>query len=520
MSKPAKEQKELSALQMIRAHHGSASVFGGNEQINFNVKATSTGSLVLDDAIGCGGIPDGRLVLWSGPESSGKTLGSLWYAKKKQAEGKRILFIDAEFTWDHSWVTKLGLKTDPEHMLVAQESSGVKIFDLLCGKPVNKHRKNPIPGILSDEVLKQMEEEGTPLGAIIVDSINTVQPPIEEDMDTGATQVGALSRFLPPVLRRLTPLLGKYGIPCIFICQARTNIMQMHGDPLTVSGGKALMHAASLWIDTRKIQGSEMYEDGDTEKEHPIGHQVRMKIRKNKVGPPSQKAEVTIYYERGVDIRPELLQQGIAREIIKKEGNTLFYSGFPGGKVGRQNDAETLIFTDKNLRNRLFADILDHRSNKAREAKKEAEEFVGDGEEDVEIVDKVNTRYVEEKGSAAKALPSEEVVASKIVTQNGKRIDSTTGEILPPLKTQPAANEDEFIPVTGADPAIDDEEQVVVLDAKDDLDTPVATTPVAVPAASTDLSTLTLVKLRDMAKVKSLKNWYKLDRDQLVNALK
>jgi len=524
-----KTPKQKSAIDLIRSYHGSSSVFGGNEEVNFNVKATSTGSLNLDDAISCGGIPDGRLILWSGPESSGKTLGSLCYAKKKQAEGKRVLFIDAEYTWDHSWVTKLGIRTDPEYMMVMQESSGTKIFETLCGKPANKKRQSSIPGILSKEILDAMKEEGTPLGAIIVDSINTVIPPIEEDMETGAQQIGSLSRFLPPVLRRLAPLLGEFQIPCIFICQARTNIAQMHGDPLTVSGGKALMHGASVWIDSRKINGSEIYRPEDTEQIEPIGHQIRLKIRKNKVGPPSRKAEVTIYYERGIDLRPELLDQGLLRGVIKKEGNSLYYSGFPGGKIVGNNNAMTALFQDKALQLKLLNDILAHKANQAREVKKEGQEFVTEEQEEVVAAEAgIKTRLVEETGKA-KILKSTEAEAQKIITVNGQRVDVETGEVLGSVVATPSINDDEFTPVSEEEPKADAETTILSVDDSDTPAAPAAATKaaaapaVAVPSlADITPETIHLISLSTLKKQvrdKKMPNWYKASKEEMIRFL-
>jgi len=510
-----KNPKEKSAIDIIRQHHGSGAVFGGNEEIAFNVRATSSGSLNLDEAIGCGGLPDGRLILISGPESSGKTMLSLGYAKKKQAEGKRILFVDAEYTWDHSWATSLGLKTDPEWMMVAQESSGAKLIELLCGKPANKKRKEAIPGVLSREVLDAMKAEGTPLGAIIVDSINTVVPPLEEDMESGAQQIGSLSRFLPPALRRLTPLLGEFGIPCIFICQARTNIAQMHGDPLTVSGGKALMHAASLWIDSRKIMSSEIFAAGDTEQEEPIGHQVRCKIRKNKVGPPSRKAEITIYYSKGVDLRPELIDQGIIRGIIKVEGKTYYYSGFASGKIIGRDNAVAAVMEDKILQKKLFEDVLGHRSNQMREIKKEGQSFV-DGEQEEIVAGEVKSRQVDD-GGKVELRQSEKTESHKIVTINGKRIDSDTGEVLP---SQPLALDDGVDILTEDEPQEDPEKTVAAVtgDADGEASNPKGDKPV-LAGQGKDLASLSLNALKNKAKEAKITLWYKLERDALIAAL-
>lgn len=510
------KQVKKSALDLIREVHGSGAVFGGNESIHFSVSATSTGSLNLDAAIGCGGIPDGRITLWSGPESSGKTLGSLCYAKKKQQEGKRILFIDAECTWDHNWASMLGLKVDAQSMLIAQESSGIKIFDLLCGKPKSKNRKNAIPGILSAEILKQMEDEGAPLGAIILDSINAVVPPLEQDMETGDQQIGSLSRFLPPMLRRLSPLLKDHSIPLIAICQARTNIGQMKGDPLTVSGGKALMHAASLWLDSRKVNGSDIYSSDDSNEEKPIGHQVRIKVRKNKVGAPGRKAELTIYYTRGVDLRPELLDQGIERGLIRQEGQMLYYSGFEGGKVRGQNNAITEIFNNKKLAQRLLEDVLNHRINEDRENKRDSSDFVEEETEEA-IVGHVTHKFEESEVQAT--ITSSEKAQPKItILEDGTRVDTSTGVVI-----ENRSDEEEV--VTELDLEDDEEEIVTVSDSETENsqgDIEVAIPERVAPSgiSLSDVDNLTFKELKDAAKEAGVKGWYKLTSDELREVLK
>jgi recombination protein RecA len=527
----AKAQK--TALDLIREAHGSGSVFGGNESVRYSVSATSTGSLNLDTAITCGGLPDGRLILWSGPESSGKTLGSLCFGKKKQQENKRVLFIDAECTWDHNWASMLGLKVDPEWMMVAQESSGIKIFDLLCGKPKSAKetgRKVAIPGILSEEILKQMESEGTPLGAIILDSINMVQPPLEMSMETGDQQIGSLSRFLPPVLRRITPLLKKFNIPMICICQARTNIGQMKGDPLTVSGGKALMHAASLWLDSRKIGGSDIFADGDSDGERPIGHQVRVKIRKNKVGPPGRKAELTIYYTKGIDLRPELLDQGLERGLIRHEGNSLHYSRFDGGRVVGKNNAIAAIFNDKKLAEQLLKDILNHKANSDREFKKANSDFVDENEEGVVegdvVIKTIGTDEV------AKVVSSSQVQSKIQVQPGGSKVDKRTGETVR-LMLQ---TDDEVLSSESAEePSEDLETNIAAVDGDEEEETIVPTaipslaeksftpSPISTATSSSvtdDVSFLPLKDLKDLGKELGIRGWYKLGTEELREAIK
>lgn len=411
---------EQKALEEIRKVYGTSAVFRANEDYRADIPAITTGSFNLDDAIGVGGIPEGRLVLWSGPESSGKTLLSLCLARRVQSEAKgSVLYIDAEYTFNKKWTEGLGI--DLSKFYVAPTGSAVAAFELLNGKPKNKKRQNAIPGILTNEEWKKLN-----LKLVIIDSINALQPPLEEDAETGDILMAPMSRFLPPVLRRMTPILAETGITCIGILQSRTNIGQLYGDPLTVSGGKALMHAASVWVDFRKIGGSEITV-GDKKKEPPIGHKIRAKVRKNKVSPPDRSAEITIFYDKGIDIRSELADQGVERGVIENSGNTYKYAALPNGKVIGKNKLEESILENKKIAKILLEDIKAHRVNSEKERKKDLKiDFVDEQSEPVNENITVDNKEDIDDIDLEKSVPADpdKIVSEKVPeTQKAEKIE-------------------------------------------------------------------------------------------------
>lgn len=302
-------------IEEIRKLYGTASVFTANDNFRSNVQSISTGSFNLNDAIGVSGVPAGRLIMLSGVESSGKSLLTLSIIKEAQKEGGIGYYIDGEFTYDPDWTSRLGV--DRERMIISQTNNAQEVFELLLGKPKSEKRKEAIPGILTNEKILRAG-----LKVVVIDSVDALQPPMEVTSEVGKANMALMARFLPPELRRLTPVLAKTGVSVIAIMQARSNPGQMYGDALTVSGGRALKHAASLWIDLGVVFNSAITVDGQKDGEK-IGQRIRAKIKKNKVAPPFKEAEFTVYFQKGIDIRPEIPEQALASGVITKESERI-----------------------------------------------------------------------------------------------------------------------------------------------------------------------------------------------------
>ena len=302
---------DLKLLQQgvaeIRKTYGETSVFRANEEgVTYKVDAIPTGSFNIDDAIGVGGVPRGRLIMLSGGESSGKSLLALSVIKEAQKQGGIGYYIDAEHTLTVKWMKSQGI--DPEGVLVSQEDDAEKAFELLLGQPATKNRSKPVLGVLQNE---KILEAGLNKGVIVIDSLSQLVPPIERQAQLGDHTMAAMARFLTPTLRRLTPQLHNTGVVCIVILQMRLDPGQMFGDPRKVSGGQALKHSASVWLDVAKVSRTEIEKDGE-----PVGHTIKLKVKKNKVGVPFKEAETVIHYTRGIDLRSELAAQAIKRGVI------------------------------------------------------------------------------------------------------------------------------------------------------------------------------------------------------------
>lgn len=355
-TKMAVEKSLLAGLEELRKHYGDASVFGAAEQFRLtDVVAVSTGSFNLDDAIGIGGWPEGRIVMISGVESSGKSLLALMAIKEIQKNGGAAIYFDAEQTYTSAWGERLGI--DNERLILSQTSDAKEVFELIVGKPKNKRRSKAVPGILTPG--SKFLDAG--VKSIVIDSVNSLIPPMEAQSEVGSANIALLARFLSQELKRVTPLLKATGVTLFCIMQARENPGQMYGDAITVSGGRALKHAASLWVDLGVIGGSHIHMNDDKDA-LPLGHKIRAKIRKNKVAPPFRRAEYTIYYQRGIDIRPELTEQAIKREIITKTSSKTFeHPDLPGGKILGANNLEQLIATDRDFARKMLKAIKEHK---------------------------------------------------------------------------------------------------------------------------------------------------------------
>jgi len=406
----AKLKDLQEGLEEIRKQYGTASVFQANDNFRSNIQSVSTGSFNLNDAIGVGGAPCGRLVMLSGVESSGKSLLALSIIKEAQKDGGIGYYIDGEYTFDPDWTRRLGV--DLDKILISQTNNAKDVFELLLGKPkIEGKRLKPIPGILTNEKILKAG-----LKVVVIDSVDSLSPPMEVSSEVGKPNMALMARFLPPELRRLTPILSQTNVTVIAIMQARQNPGQMYGDALTVSGGRALKHAASLWIDLAVRGSSAITIDGQKDGEK-IGHGIRAKIRKNKVAPPFKDAEFTIYFQKGIDIRPEIPQQAVNAGVIKNpSGRTYTYKSALGDF--KWNGLTAL--SDELLQN---AALLKEIAVEVKDAKKKENEvrladtsfkdeeietlpvMLGETDEFEEVSDEAP---VEEVKKASKAKPTEE----------------------------------------------------------------------------------------------------------------
>lgn len=307
----------------MEKQHGNEGIYSGNSDMTTYSDVISTGSYALDDALGIWGLPKGHIVQFAGFEQSGKTLMSLstiaeW---QKLDSTNWAMFIDAEFTYQQDWAEYLGV--DTSRLMVYRENKGAEIFSRLVGVPGKPNKrtgevKKVKPGILDIE----LETGGTGLGVIVLDSVAAMSTPMEEASKPGKANIALMARFLPPELRKLTPLLTSTGVLFIAINQLRFQPEVMYGDPTNSPGGQALKHACAQMINFGIITGKEsrIEEDGDQ-----VGHHIRAKIQKNKKAPPFRTAEFGIKYTEGVvDKHIEVRDIGARYGIIQRPNNKIW----------------------------------------------------------------------------------------------------------------------------------------------------------------------------------------------------
>ncbi len=294
MTEQEAKMKALSdVLGKIEKDFGKGSIMKlGDEHVE-HVSVISSGSLMLDQALGVGGYPKGRIIEIYGPESSGKTTLTLHAIAEAQKAGGICAFIDAEHAFDQVYARKVGVDTD--NLYISQPDNGEQALDI------------------ADKLISS-----SAIDLIVVDSVAALTPKAEIEGTMGDNKVGLQARLMSQALRKLTSTISRTNTTCIFINQLREKIGVMFGNPETTTGGNALKFYASVRLDIRRVT---TIKDGDT----PIGNQVRVKVVKNKVAPPFRKAEFEMTYGEGISTVSEVADLAVQFNIIQKSGSWYSY---------------------------------------------------------------------------------------------------------------------------------------------------------------------------------------------------
>jgi recombination protein RecA len=290
-------------------------------------------------AIGTGGLPRGRIIELYGPESSGKTTICLHYVGKEQRRGGLCAYVDAEHAIDPTYAAKLGV--DMDNLLMSQPDSGEQALE-------------------TTEALV----ESRVVSLVVVDSVAALVPQAELDGEMGDSHMGLQARLMSQAMRKLRGKCSANGVTVIFINQLRENLGVRFGNPETTTGGRALKFYASLRIDVRKVfkeNGGANIMSGNV----IIGHQIRLKVVKNKVGKPHQSTEVDLIYGLGLDTKADMIEHGINVGAIQQAG-----AWFSFGEIKVQGKAalKALLRDDESKLETLRLEI-----EKAHAAQKEAD---------------------------------------------------------------------------------------------------------------------------------------------------
>lgn len=304
----AKSLKFIAGV--VEKKHGKGSIMALGDEAIRDAQAIGTGSIALDYALGIGGYPRGRIVEIYGPESGGKTTLAIHAMREAQRAGGLVAFVDAEHALDRTYAKAIGV--DIDNVLFSQPDYGEQALN----------------------IVETLVESGQ-VALVVVDSVAALVPKAELEGDMGDAHMGLQARLMSQALRKLTPLVDRFGTTVIFINQLRHKIGVTFGNPETTTGGNALKYYSTMRMDVRRVGAVKSGEE-------VIGSRTRVKVVKNKLAPPMREAEFDLRWGKGIDEAADLVDHGCQLGIIEKNGSHLSFGGEHIGQ-GRERSREALL---------------------------------------------------------------------------------------------------------------------------------------------------------------------------------
>ena len=368
-SKEDKKKALQLALAQIEKDFGKGAVMRLGQNLNMNVDAIPTGSLMLDAALGIGGLPRGRIIEIYGPESSGKTTLALHVVAEAQKMGGEAAFIDVEHALDPVYAKALGVNVDS--LLVSQPDTGEQAL----------------------EIAEALIRSGG-LDVVVIDSVAALVPQAEIEGYMGDAHVGLQARLMSQAMRKLSGAVSKTNCMAIFINQLRLKVGVVYGNPEVTAGGNALKYYASVRLDVRRSETIKAGSDA-------IGSRTKVKVAKNKVAPPFKEAFFDIMYGEGISHDGELVDLAVELEIINKSGSWFSYKE---NRLGQGRDkVKELLKNDSELAAEIEAQIrasFEKLNDTAKGGKKDNSKSDDASNTDSAVVEKAAAQV---SASAAKA---------------------------------------------------------------------------------------------------------------------
>ena len=321
---------EAAKLQIEKQFGQGAIMKLGDKADVAGIEVVPSGSILLDEALGIGGYPRGRIIEMYGPESSGKTTLALHAIAESQKLGGIAAFVDAEHALDPVYAKNLGVNID--ELWVSQPDTGEQAL----------------------EITENLVRSGA-VDVIVVDSVAALTPQKEIEGEMGDAVMGMQARLMSQALRKLTAVIGRSNCIVIFINQIRMKIGIMFGNPETTTGGQALKFYSSIRLEIRRIETIDGKGDEDA-----LGNRVRVKVVKNKVAPPFRKCELDIYFGKGISSAASLLDSAVKHGIIDKRG-AWYTMGEEKIGQGKENAVSFIMQNEelaKNIETKLRAEIF------------------------------------------------------------------------------------------------------------------------------------------------------------------